>query len=318
MRILWLTIDRSKRVQIVHQPIMEAMAELEDVTIRMHDRCRREEPEGDQSKTLDTAWMNEFDVVFTDAVFGYMGEEWDKIKALKCVYLLDLHAKPFVKHVCRNYGFDVAFHRTRAAWDLICGGWGQRAIWLPHSIEPKVFHPDAEQAKEYTVLSVGEIKHHWYHVRWQAHTEMKGSPGYRRIGRPWWKDPEPWPIREDYAEQLRMAQIVVSCCTKRQYPVLKTFEIPACGSALASDTIDELADLGFVDKVNYIGLNDRTPGAVKDKLMWWLQPEQAGRLARLTDAGTKLVHERHTGAARARELQGHLKTLLEERHGKGK
>jgi len=317
MRILWLTIDRATRIQLIHQPIMEEMKKLEDVTIYSHARCSREAPEGEQIRLLGATWVNTFDVVFTDAVFGYMCEEWDKVTVLKCCYLLDLHALPFIKQVCLNFNFDVFFHRTRAAWRKVSRKWGQYGIWLPHSFDPVIFHPLATAKKEYQVLSIGEIAGSFYPVRQQAHLEMKGTEGYRRIERPARKALKPWPVRDDYAEQLGMARIAISSCCTKGYPVMKTFEIPACGTALATNTIAEFADLGLVEGVNYIGLDDRSRGAIRKKLKWWLAPQQESALAALTAAGTKLAHERHTAAVRARELQVHLRRLLEERNGKG-
>ena len=321
MRILWLTVDRDWRVAVIFQPLMRAMTGIADVTVCSHKRWVQANSAAGldgQGRHLDVAWVNrEFDVVFTDAIFGYMGEAWNKITALKCVLIEDCHndmPEIYVGRAYRDFGFDAFFYRYRYGFAHHHGYVDKPSFWLPHSIDPKVFHPGDELAVRGTkVLSVGVTRADVYPWRFKACRELKGMPGYKLIPRPPEGQEDPHPVGAEYADELRNAEIVVSGCSIYSYPILKTFEIPACGAVLACNEIDELAGLGFVDGETYIAFKEISEGSVRELMEHWLAPKQARELGRIAAAGTRLVHDMHTAATRAEQLKHELSTLLEAR-----
>ncbi len=320
MRILWLTVDRGHRVARIFQPLMEAMQKLENVTVFSHRRWSQWTIIGDQKqqRELDAAWMNDFDIVFTDAVFGYMKEEWDKVTILKCCLTEDCHGQLpaiYVKRAYEEFGFDVFFYRYREGFEKYHPYVDKPKVWLPHSIDPVMFYPvhkkngEDYDSRNNSVLSVGVNVPQVYPLRHRADIELQGMKGYRRIERP----PEgdaPWPIGKDYADFLRASKIVVSGCSMYHYPILKTFEIPACGAVLACDPIGELTELGFEADWNYITLSGTQPGDVRETLEGWLKSERQDELNEMAKRGHQLVHRQHTAAVRARELQEHFQSLL--------
>jgi hypothetical protein len=89
-------------------------------------------------------------------------------------------------------------------------------------------------------------------------------------------------------------------------PMIKNFEIPACGAALVCDYIPELEDLGFVDGQNAIFYR------TFDELVDIVRTGDADRLRDVGGAGARLVHSRHTWRHRARELVRELPHWLEK------
>jgi len=323
LQILWLTINRDHRVARIFQPVMEQIRRREDVTVYCHDRFRWDfstvmgpNPKP-QPPELDVAWVNEFDIVFTDAVFGYLGDDWPAVTAYKCCLIEDCHCEMperYVRQAYEQFGFDAFFYRYQEGFEKHHSYVDVPTRWLPHSIDPLIFRVgDAHSftEREHTALSVGVDVQATYPLRFQASRELRGLDGYKRIQRPIENDGNAWPVGEDYANLLRASKIVVSGCSIYHYPILKTFEIPACGAVLACDAIPDLDELGFVPEVNYLPLKKNVPGHIREVIEHWLAEGQRDALETIAKAGTKLILNKHTAAIRAGELSAQLRELLE-------
>jgi spore maturation protein CgeB len=78
---------------------------------------------------------------------------------------------------------------------------------------------------------------------------------------------------------------------------LKYFEIPACGTLLLAPGSQELTDLGFVDGVTFVTVNETN---VKAKAEYYLQNDLERE--RIIQNGMHLIEQRHTTAVRAQEM----------------
>jgi glycosyl transferase family 1 len=106
---------------------------------------------------------------------------------------------------------------------------------------------------------------------------------------------------ERYARLLNAAEVVPTCGTIAKEVVRKHFEIPAARAALLTERTAGVEAAGFVDMENCIFADEQD---VLDKLDHLFgHPDE---LARITDAGHRLVHERHTAAQRDQVHQWYL------------
>lgn len=314
MRILWLTVDRSSHIPRIFDPLREAFVLLEpDTKIIAHSRWNRDSISNDghpYEPVLDPSWINEFDLVFTDAIFAYMKTEWNKIYIPKCVLFEDVHG-PVVKNCMnktrREFGFNFFFIRYRDT-SIRMHEWLLResTYWLPHSIDTSIFYSTGFTNRPIRTLLTGQRLDMVYPDRDDADSQLHNMPGFLCIPRPKEGVEDPWPIRSDYAGLLRASRICIGDGSKYEYPTLKHFEIPACGSVLLMYHFKEMNDLGFdgmftsVDMYNY--------KSWKHAVIELLSNEE--RMADISCAGYNVVQLHHTADIRALELKGVFEKIL--------
>jgi len=90
-------------------------------------------------------------------------------------------------------------------------------------------------------------------------------------------------------------------------------ETLACGGFLLADRPRDLDRLGYVDGkhlIIYDGLDD-----FKDKVMYYLKPENEKERGRIAKAGRKLVVKNHSNRIRVKEMTN---IIMEEFYGEKK
>jgi hypothetical protein len=302
VRILWLTVDRSARVADIFGPLQRATAQIADVRFVV----RRQWRAGRYDRSLPpivTDW--DADVVFTDAPFAFPNEAWPKGLPKACL-IEDQHGPNVRGYVadCLEAGFGLFLSRypgiERFHPDL------PRVEWLPHCIDPAVFHPDGA-GKRYETLMTGRVHPGVYPVRQRIHDALNGKPHYTRIPRPPEGSVDPQPTGAAYAAHLQAARIAFACTSCHHYPVLKLFEIAACGAVLVCDWIDTMAGLRFRHNIRRNMLELRPDEPVADQVEAFLARPDLDQIAA---AGAALIAERHTADVRARELLDCLGGLM--------
>lgn len=309
MKILWLTIDRSGRVAShLFTGLQLAVHHLIDVDFLVRELdteagvfCRQAVMHGRQVPpmiNLDT--VNDYDLIFTDAIFGFMTERWHDIKVPKAVLMEDQHGpmvRKYMESAFNQFKFDIFCVRYRDATKTFHPYlYSKPVIWLPHSIPYGIFK-DYGQEKIIGCLSTGVNNPKYYPFRAKADNELSGTSFYKRVERPPEQAARRWPVGKDYAKLLNSSKIAITDTLRFGYPTMKIFEIPACASALCSNYIPELGDLGFIPSENMIEMKETDD--LKSLIKKWLVSEQ---LEELTQKGHDLVFERHTAETRAKEF----------------
>jgi hypothetical protein len=96
-----------------------------------------------------------------------------------------------------------------------------------------------------------------------------------------------------------------TCGSALRWPIRKYFEIPAGGAVLAAERCSGFEALGFSHKVNALAVEaDQILDAHK-----WLSSDPV-RAQGIADAGRALVENRHTVAARSRQIAASLEKIL--------
>lgn len=320
MKILWLTIDRTNRVAShIFAGLQQAVRQLVhvDFVIRKPDTvagtfCRQVVMQGRKLPSminLDT--VNDYDLVFTDAIFGFMSERWKDIKIPKAILIEDQHGpmvRRYVEQAHNNFKFNIFCMRYKNATKKFHPYLNNHSIiWLPHSIPWEVFR-DYGRQKPIGCLSTGINNSKVYPIRAKIDKELKNASFYKRIERPSERMPgkgRAWPSGIDYARLLNECKIAVGCTSRFGYPVMKLFEIPACATALCSDFIPELGELGFVPGKNMIEIKHTDNSKILIKK--WLASSQ---LEQITRNGYSLILERHTTEIRAKEFIASMKKYI--------
>ena len=81
---------------------------------------------------------------------------------------------------------------------------------------------------------------------------------------------------------------------------MRVFEAPACGALLLTNSLPELAELGFMAGVNCLTYNDLQ--GVLDAVQWLRDAANAQAIQRIKAAGRAWVLAKHTYAERARQV----------------
>jgi len=340
VRILWLTIDHSRRVMDLYSPLRLAVGRQSGVKVealvRTLDRkagrvCRqiwsgagRSFPPMIQCPEMVN---DSYDAVMVDAAWLFMGEPWADISIPAATTWGDNHGSMVAEYlpVARD-NLDLFFPMLWESFERFHGEAfrGSHAEWLPWAVDPSVFR-DYGQEKDIDVLCSG-VMGGPYHVRTQLFNAggpyeqyqegrrlpLRGRDGFQWVRRP----PEDesasyWPAGHDYARLLNQSHMCASCCSEYGYALAKVFEIPAARSVLLSDMCSDVAGLGHVAGETMVELSPELggdPAAIRAFVHDLLaDPDD---LARIADNGYRLMHERHTVDVRAAHFVERLRCLI--------
>jgi hypothetical protein len=321
MRVLFVTVNRGHRVAFnLFTPLQKELATLCDMDIYekqvgIHGRKYQQEffkNPNSYIKELDISNINNnYDVVITDALFAFMGEDWNLVTIPKFTLIEDQHNQ--CMNIVRTansifHKFDYFIVRYRDAfYDNHPTINRDRIIWSPHAVDV-TFFKDYQEPRSIYSLTTGSIAGSIYPLREKVYNEMKSSGHYQRIDRPVeGMADNKWPIGRDYAKLLSSSLISFACNSIYKYPVMKIFEIPACRSVLCCDYTDEMNDLGFVPDINMLEISMD----MDIQKFITLQLKDKQRLENIATRGLELIQERHTVQIRAKQLYDLIRKIYE-------
>lgn len=311
MKILYLTVDRSMRVEHHYVSFRQAVAKIADVEliekshigiplVRAVKMISSGQLQG--SKVLDPQHANKFDFIFTDSMYFFWDEEWENVKVPTVQMIEEVHGSLWKRQLLTSNQkkIDLTAYRYRDGFNknarpLLKHG---KTLWLPHGVDTDICK-DYGESKIYEAMHVGIVKENVYPIRHAILRQLRGKSYFRRIPRAQetFRHSKKWPIKHDYARLINQSKMCLTCGAKVQYPVMKYLEIPACNSLLIADYFSELKDMGFKDRVNMIAID---PKNIAKQVEFWLANEvEREQIAR---QGMELVTKRHSIDVRAREL----------------
>lgn len=320
MKVLFITVNRAHRVAFnLFTPLQRELASLCDLDIyekqiEVHGRKYQQEyfknPQGYIKELPVEDINNTYDIVITDALFAFMGEDWNLITIPKLTLIEDQHNQcmNIVKIANTIHKFDYFLVRYRDAFYKNHPEIGSdRIFWLPHSVDTDFFK-DYKEKKTIHLLTTGSIGKSVYPLREKVYNEMRVSRYYRRVERPKESDDtNKWPIGHDYAKLLNSSLISFACNSVYRYPIMKIFEIPACKSVLCCDYTKEMADLGFIPNINMLEIDMDMD--IKKFVIKQLENKQ--QLEDIATRGLELIQDRHTIQIRAKQLYNLIRKIHE-------
>ncbi|MFA5406911.1 MAG: glycosyltransferase [Candidatus Nanoarchaeia archaeon] len=176
--------------------------------------------------------------------------------------------------------------------------------WLPHFAYPYDINTDFSAKQGF--FNSGHSTESVYPFRY-AYTKIfnpiqGGHPGY---------DPkivDPQKINQGFYEQISKYQFCSACGGNYGYVVSKYFEIPYCGSILIGEKNNGLDELGFVDGENcLLFTKEELINNSYERICGLTQKD----LAEISEAGAKLIRDKHMLSNRLNYIQKIIKELLE-------
>jgi hypothetical protein len=256
-------------------------------------------------RLADKGW----DFVMIDALFGYMDDRLNLLRAPKAMVIEDNHAEVPRWQVFqgKDRGVEYIFHRGVESFHRFhpTARQNYNCIWLPFAVNTDMFKPRGYE-RTISVIQVGTCNERHYPLRVRLKKELNGWEEYTFVPRPGEtiNHAKKWPIRGDYAKLLAQARIAVTCGSKYDAAVQKYFEIPACGTVLMSNWFKDLETLGFENGKNIVAYG----GDVKTQLGLMLR--NPDRLEKIGKAGRQLMLEKHTLKARAKYFIGEVEKIV--------
>lgn len=308
VRILFLSMDRDKRIANHFDDFRNALCRYADVTVLKHKIdavSPNDQHNGYLSGKIKYVKMLpkslDYHCVICDCMFLWMFEDWSKVKIPVFTIIEDQHNDVpriqvdfSIKHnhiILHRYQFN-KFHTNLPA--------GTKKLWFPHSVNTNVFK-DWRLPKQYGVLASGSMTR-LYNTRIMVKDALKDESIFTHIQRPVDYTENPWPVGKDYSKELNKAWLSVCCGAEVQYPIMKHFEIPASKSVLYGDYFPELGDLGFEPNKNMIIVDKKN---IKDQVTQLLNDKD--RLNRIAQEGYNLIQNRHTNDIRAKEMVTYIR-----------
>jgi Glycosyl transferases group 1 len=178
-----------------------------------------------------------------------------------------------------------------------------RLFWVPHAAGPD-FLRDPNDAPEPVVFVSGR-EDQVYPFRLLMYAMARRRPDRFRIHKhPGYGDFEldsDARVGPGYAAQIARCLAAFTDASCFLYIVAKHFEIPATGALLiaARDAAPQLQELGFIDGVHYISA---APDDIEPIIERVLDPRHRAEIDGIRRCGHMLVHERHTVAHRAAQI----------------
>ena len=306
MRVLWLTVDRSKRALQWFDPFrIKAMEAMEregwECVVKVRDVPNPIKPWALQAISdpsaappmVTRAEMAGFDFVYTDLLAAFLWEPWESCRGGMACLMADQHGDlvSTVHRTALALGIAVWYvYRDALArfWPDLPRGW-----WLPYGYDPEIFFPrNRWDQRRSGVLMTGQMGGGVYADRQDVHSALCHHPLYHQEPRPAETAiGETQPRGSAYAALLSSYKMSVATHSAYGYTVTKYYEIAACGTALLCNAGREMVALGFIPGVHYIPLPDRGPGfasAVREIATC------TNRAHDVAAAGHELVKERHT------------------------
>lgn len=112
-------------------------------------------------------------------------------------------------------------------------------------------------------------------------------------------------LNQDFSDRIASARYSYTCGSGLMMPIRKFFEIPAAGAVLVCRPFYGFSAAGFEDGVHALISEPERIADIHQKLTY--DPDFAERIAR---AGQKLIFERHSLNARARDLSEIIRAIV--------
>lgn len=310
LKILFLTRDRSQQVEKSSYYLAEELKKQCDLIIWTKD--------GHIKKILanlpfmpDFILLNDFlDPRLCPKIIGL-----NKIRKIpKGMIFHDISyqiqkRKAYVK----SQKIDFIFAHYRDAFSKWFPELSKRFVWLPHHVNTDVFK-DFKNPKSIDWLMLGAITPHIYPLRATMLNTMKDKPGFVYHPHPGYTVVQNITqgslVGDEYAMEINRAKMFLTCNSIYEYPLMKYFEVLGCNTLLLAPTSKEISDLGFVDGINFVAINNEN---FLEKTQYYLNHET--ERIKIAQNGYEMVRANHSTVVRVQQLLTNIAKLISFKKG---
>ena len=319
INVLWMKMDTSDRVasHLNNEYLEDELSKLCNLDIH-RENIGNQHPSHFQNnairnKNYDLSWLikkqNEYDAIIIRHPFAFNTDDWKNVNVPVFMMLEDQHGdnNRYSIQMGIKYGWIVLTRYELKDFNNDLNQQIKKHYLYPHYIDDDIFK-DYGLEKERVVLQTGAL----YKV-YACRNALKSSfekenlseKYYKYIPRPKETDVVKYPIGVDYAKEINKSWFTICCGSTYRYPVMKYFEIPACGSIIYGHYFDDLEKLGFIPDENMIVADLSSPKKQIDSLM-----QDKDNLLRIIENGKSLIKERYTKKMGAKVLLQIIKNDL--------
>jgi hypothetical protein len=180
-----------------------------------------------------------------------------------------------------------------------------RFVWFPHHVPNHIFY-NYRIPKDIPLLLSGASFPHIYPFRHHILEHFKKDSRLVHHSHPGYGVVRSGLAGQSYARELSRAKLFITCDSIHHFPLLKYFEVLACGTLLLASASQELEDLGFIDGETFIAINETN---FKEKVEHYLHDEALRN--QIIENGIKLIQQRHTTEIRAQEMVNTIRQFLQ-------
>ncbi|WBW96618.1 glycosyltransferase [Oceanirhabdus sp. W0125-5] len=303
-----------------HKHLFDSIAALEEFAEvqywhedgNIHEILKKIKIEPDFIFMYDTTWGHGL----TPEIKGL-----GKIKIPKGCYVIDVHHKVENRRsYIENNKIDLIFSPSKRFFLKHHSEYKDKLRWIPFAINPDIIK-DWKLEKDINFLLMGLVYYDdpkktakkigikgRYEFREAVYNKLKDNPDFVFVPHPGHRvsASEDAYINEKYGKMLNRSKIFFTCSGKSDIAIAKYFEVLGCKSLLLAPTSNELLELGFKDKVNFIACNKSN---FYEKALYYIKNEKERN--RITNNGYEFVHKYHTNAVRAKEFIKYITDYLE-------
>ncbi|UJW56817.1 glycosyltransferase [Bacillus sp. A116_S68] len=252
----------------------------------------------------DPSWGHVFAPHITDL---------DKVTIPTGAFSIDIHANKQERLAYFNQNnIDLIFSVIKSPFLKAFPTFTKQFRWLPFSIDPEITK-DWQLKKDIKFLFMGLVNDGTvshpplgrYPFREAVLKKMKNVKGFKYNKHPGNLTSDIALVNETFSQELNRAHIFFTCGGSPKYPVMKFFEAPGSRTLLLAEPNEDVWDLGFKDKENFVACNI---GDFFEKAMFYSEHE--AERARITTNGYHFIHEHHTNDVRAQQLLTYITDYL--------
>ncbi|MBY6036300.1 glycosyltransferase [Fictibacillus nanhaiensis] len=227
------------------------------------------------------------------------------------IIMHDLHYKlPRRRRLIEKEKPALIFSHYRDAFKKSFPNHADKFVWFPHHVPEELFK-DFGLQKDIPMLMAGAMFPHIYPFRNMLFNYYRKDkrfhsiqhPGYRKVR----DSNRGYVVGESYARYLNRSKIFFTCDSVYKFPVLKYFEALACHTLLLAPGSKELLDLGFIDNMTYVSINQNNFAQKAEHFL--ANDAERNRIIR---NGYALIKQRHTTAIRAKEMVNTIRRFLQK------
>lgn len=300
INLLFITKDRSKQLERSSFYLEQELAKLTNLITWQHD--------GDIKFILDQLSIKPDFILLND----YKPEYRPFIRGLKNLsiphgtLMHDLHYKLSKRNfLIHQEKPALIFCHYREAFKRWLPDHINRFVWFPHHVPEGIFKP-YPIPKEIPLLLMGATFSHIYPFRHYLLQQLKSDPRFVYHSHPGYGIARMGIAGESYATTISRAKIFLTCDSIHHFPLLKYFEVLACGTLLAAPASDELIDLGFIDGQTFVAIDETN---FIEKLDYFLINDY--HREQIIQSGLQLIRQKHTTEIRAKEMVHTIQQFLQ-------
>jgi hypothetical protein len=307
INILYSTVNRSQHVIRYGEFFKWELLKLPDVNLHLV------EEDGHIHDILKQIDFTPDFIFFDDFTKNKEMYGLNKISIPKGVLYWDIHTtqNEFRKFVWQN-NIDLIFSFYRDSFRSFFPEFAMKLRWLPNHVYTREFK-DYGLRKEIDFLLIGALSQKVYPLRTKIAKEMAGVKGFLHHDHPGYRDFAPAEEKEQlvgsyFAREINKAKIFFTDDSIFKYPIAKYFEVPACNTLLLASGSQELEDLGFIDKVTFVEINENN---YMKKAFYYLEHDR--EIEEIARRGYEMVRKNHSTTVRARQFINYIRRFLNEK-----